>query len=188
MEPYLRSPMLVVIGAAPAAGALASLGAFTGFDVRLVCGASAEASAALPEVSPGASMHALALDELPALLQGLSARFRRRDLFGVCASMGEYDDVGLEMLLTAQARYIAFLASSRRRDAVLAALRARGRSERELGRVRSPAGVDIGAKTPEEIALSIMAEVVARRRATGPDREPGKDVVAAIYCRARTRE
>jgi xanthine dehydrogenase accessory factor len=61
--------------------------------------------------------------------------------------------------------YVALVASPKRAAALVDALRASGVSETELGRLKSPAGLDIGAATPPEIALSILAEIVQRRRA-----------------------
>jgi xanthine dehydrogenase accessory factor len=63
--------------------------------------------------------------------------------------------------------YVAMVASRRRTDAFVAELRAAGFAEAIIGRLKSPAGLDIGAATGPEIALSILAEVVQRRRAAG---------------------
>ncbi|HZO76654.1 MAG TPA: XdhC family protein [Solirubrobacteraceae bacterium] len=79
----------------------------------------------------------------------------------VVATMGRMDEEMLAMALAAGARYVGLVASSRRAGAVLGALRSRGLDEEQLARVRSPAGLDLGPGTQEEIAVAILAELVA---------------------------
>ncbi len=74
------------------------------------------------------------------------------------------DEVSLRHSLGRGAGYVGMIGSKRRTAAVLEHLRGDGFPAEELGRVRTPIGLDIGAETPEEIALSIMAEVVMLRR------------------------
>ena len=83
----------------------------------------------------------------------------------VVATMGHYDEEALEAALSGQASYVGLVASPRRGRAVIDYLRAKSVSEEALGSVRYPAGLDIGAETPEEIALSILTEIVQRMRA-----------------------
>jgi xanthine dehydrogenase accessory factor len=156
VEPYPLLPALVVIGAMPIARAVAELGGFLGYDVLRVrdpeepYGDDTTAATLSPEVLAGP-------------LEALPSRFRTRQIFGVCASMGEYDDVGIDALLRAKAAYIALVASRPRCQAVLDALATRGWSSADLETVHNPAGLDIGAKTAPEVALSIMAEITRWR-------------------------
>lgn len=85
------------------------------------------------------------------------------DFAAVVASLGHGDEDAVRAGLDAGCEYVGLVASERRGAAVLAA--ADVVSEEERARVRTPAGVDIGAHTHEEIALSILAELVAVRRA-----------------------
>src|SRR3954452_1418127 len=88
------------------------------------------------------------------------------DLAVVVASHGRDEEDALERALRAGVPYVGLVASRRRGAAVLEELRARGPlSEEDVTRIRTPAGLDIGAQTAEEIALSILAEIVAVRRA-----------------------
>jgi xanthine dehydrogenase accessory factor len=88
------------------------------------------------------------------------------DLAVVVASHGRDEEESLERALLAGVPYVGLVASRKRGAAVLAELRARGAlSEADVERVRTPAGLDIGAHTAEEIALSILAEIVSVRRA-----------------------
>jgi xanthine dehydrogenase accessory factor len=85
----------------------------------------------------------------------------------VVATMGRGDEEALEAALASPAPYVGLVASSRRAAAVLNGLRSRGLDEEALARVRSPAGLDLGSSRQEEIAVAILAEVVAWRHA-GP--------------------
>jgi xanthine dehydrogenase accessory factor len=110
------------------------------------------------------------------------------DLAVVVASHGRAEEDSLEQALRAGVPYVGLVASRRRGAAVIEELRTRGTLEAgDVARVRTPAGLDIGARTPEEIALSILAEVVATRRAREAVPDPavatdpvcGMEVVAA---------
>jgi xanthine dehydrogenase accessory factor len=79
----------------------------------------------------------------------------------VVATMGRGDEDALRSALASGADYIALIASARRAGVVREALRARGVEEADLARFRSPAGLDLGPCTQEEIAVAILAELVA---------------------------
>ncbi|HKX76547.1 MAG TPA: XdhC family protein [Acidimicrobiia bacterium] len=85
----------------------------------------------------------------------------------VVATQGHFDETALQAALGSPAGYVGLVASSKRASEVLAWLRGRGVSEEELARVRAPAGLDLGATSHEEIAVSILAELVAWRAAGG---------------------
>jgi xanthine dehydrogenase accessory factor len=87
----------------------------------------------------------------------------------VVATMGRGDEEALEAALASPAGYVGLVASSRRAAAVLEALRSRGLDEEALARVRSPAGLDLGPSRQEEIAVAILAELVAWRHAGSGD-------------------
>ncbi|HEX6662210.1 MAG TPA: XdhC family protein [Gaiellaceae bacterium] len=81
----------------------------------------------------------------------------------VIASMGHGDEEALEAALASGAGYVGLVASAKRASAVTAELRERGVDEEALARVRSPAGLDLGPSAQEEIAVAILAELVAWR-------------------------
>ena len=87
------------------------------------------------------------------------------DFGAVVASLGHDDEAAVRRGLEAGCEYVGLVASHVRGAAVLDALRADGVAEAALARVRTPAGVEIGARTHAEIALAILAELVAARRA-----------------------
>jgi xanthine dehydrogenase accessory factor len=102
-------------------------------------------------------------------------RVRREGVEGadavVVATMGHGDEELLAAALASGAGYIGLVASSRRAGSVLAELRARGVEEEDVLRVRAPAGLDLGPSSQEEIAVAILAELVAWRH-TRPDESP----------------
>ena len=87
-------------------------------------------------------------------------------------SHGNYDEEAVEMALQSDSGYVALVASEKRSDEVLEYLRGSGLSEESLARLRSPAGLDLGGYTPEEIALSVLAEIIQFRRQGRPTLEP----------------
>lgn len=109
---------------------------------------------------------------LAELARVVGWRVRRDGVEGaeavVVATMGTGDEELLAAALAGEAGYVGLVASSRRAASVLADLRTRGLGEEEVLRVRAPAGLDLGSSSQEEIAVAILAELVAWRHA-GPD-------------------
>lgn len=122
---------------------------------RLVILGESPVAAALAQLAPAMDF------QVSASLDG-----SKSDAWVVAAGMSSGEDHPLvREALLADAPYVAMVSSRRRAEAFLAELRAEGLSEDTLERLKAPAGLDIGAATPAEIALSIMAEIVQRRRA-----------------------
>jgi xanthine dehydrogenase accessory factor len=91
----------------------------------------------------------------------------------VVATMGHGDEDALETALAGGTGYVGLVASAKRARVVTSALRERGVDEEALARLRSPAGLDLGPATQPEIAVAVLAELVAwRRRGSGPSAEP----------------
>ena len=153
LEPFLPRRDLVVVGQSPTARSLAALGGSLGFRV-CVCDPSAT-----EELFPDAEA---LVQELEAIRGTIGPRS-----YVVVATMGHYDEEALEAALSGQASYVGLVASPRRGRAVIDYLRAKGVSSEALKGVKYPAGLDIGAKTPEEVGLSILTEIVQRIRANG---------------------
>jgi xanthine dehydrogenase accessory factor len=150
IEPNRPKPTLLVIGDSPVATSLAALGPMLGYRVALVApGADA---AELPEVDRVVTD----LDAIPSLLSAST--------FAVVASMGKYDEAALAPIVRSPAPFVGLVASRKRAQSVFATLRDDGATEVEVARIRNPVGIDVSASTPEEIALSIMAEITKERR------------------------
>ncbi|MGQ0797628.1 MAG: NTP transferase domain-containing protein [Methanobacteriota archaeon] len=162
IEPHLPKAQLVIVGDSPVAEALTSLGRI--LDYRVV----AVAPMAPEDAFPDADEVVRDLDRLAALLGGST--------YAVVATMGRYDEAALRTILGSQAPYVGLVASRRRADAVRATLRRTGVSDAALERLRSPAGIDVRAQTPEEIAVSIAAEITQVRRAAAELGEAARTV------------
>ncbi len=155
LEPHLEKKRLLVVGTSPIAIALAKQGDFLGYEVTLAYD-KGERSAV--EMDLGTAMVKLfEVRHLEHWLGSLSST-QRGKLAAVVASMGHYDEEALAHLIPAQPHYLALVASRKRAATVKDVLDTMGVSD--FGRVSSPAGLDINAKSPAEVALSIFAEMV----------------------------
>jgi xanthine dehydrogenase accessory factor len=102
--------------------------------------------------------------DLDMVVAGADVEPAPDDLALVVAAHGRDELSALRRGLEASLPYVGLVASRVRGAAVVAELRAEGLDEQRLARLETPAGLDLGARTPEEIALSILARVVAVRR------------------------
>jgi xanthine dehydrogenase accessory factor len=158
VEPMLPQPEIVVCGSSPVAEALLGLGGRFGF--------------AMTACAPGAELATLPGSErriegyaLPAQVEG--ARYV------VIATQSRGDEAALLAALAAEADYVGFVGSRRKVATLKAKALEKGADPARVAAVKGPAGLDLGAITPDEIALSILAEIVALRR-RGQRRE-GRD-------------
>jgi xanthine dehydrogenase accessory factor len=149
VEPVLPRPQVMVCGSSPVAVAIADLAKRMGFVVT-ACAPAAE-QAAFVEVERRIEGYALTVAEEGAR-------------YVVVSTQGRGDEAALLAALATDADYIAFVGSRRKAEALKAAFAHRGIAAERLARLKAPAGLDLGAITPDEIALSILAEIVALRR------------------------
>jgi len=149
VEPVLPHPSLVILGASPVALSLAAQARNLGYHVTLAAPAADLLS--IPEVDR--RIDSLTLDELHAA---------RR--FVVVSTQGRGDEAALRSALATEAAYHAFVGSRRKMASLRDKLLAEGTEAARLDRVKAPAGLDLGAITPEEIAMSILAEITLERR------------------------
>jgi xanthine dehydrogenase accessory factor len=151
LEPHAPAPTLVIFGATPVAGNLLRLAPELGFRPVLV------------ETRP----HRLAGGDWPGALTELHQLDGElgADIYAVHTDHDAPDLVqSLEALLTRNPRFIGLVGSRRHTGHHLDALRAKGVPDEVIARIQSPVGLDLGAATPAEIALSILAGLVATRR------------------------
>ncbi len=153
LEPVLPAARLAVFGVSPTARALVRLAKAMGYSVAAVGAAAADDPGLFPDA-----------DQVLAAAAALPAR-SLAPVFAVVATMGEGDEEAIREALSLAPAYLGVVASAKRFAQMLPSLRAAGVSEAALAAIRSPAGVAIGARLPEEIALSVLAEIVERRRA-----------------------
>ncbi|MEA4812118.1 MAG: XdhC/CoxI family protein [Anaerolineaceae bacterium] len=155
IEPLLPADTLLIIGAGHVGRAVAKMAGPLGF--RIVV--SDEREGLLdPEVFKGCQMLHAKMAELPQKMD-IGPR-----TFIVDVSHGsEVDVAGLPAVLATEAGYIGVIGSKKRWATTLTGLRNQGVSEEAIGKAKSPIGLAIEAETPEEIAISILAEVIAKK-------------------------
>jgi xanthine dehydrogenase accessory factor len=153
IEPHLPARTLLIVGHTPVAAALARLAsALDGYRVQRVV--------ADDELRDLTDDTAIDIDSLPGYLAAIGAQ--RERLVAVVASQGHYDERALATLLSGDAQaFVGLLASRKRAAAVFGALEQEGIARERLADVRNPVGLDLGARTPGEVAVSILAEIVA---------------------------
>ena len=134
MEPHLPQPQLLLIGDSPVLAALNQLARVLDFAVTQI------------DTADLSNIH---IDERTAV---------------IVATHGQYDEDALEQALRSPAAYVGMVGSRRRAEACREYLRASGLAEQQIELLRVPTGLDIGAITPQEIAASILAELVQVRR------------------------
>lgn len=158
IEPVLPASRLFIVGETPIVKTLAELGRMMGYRV----------------------------DQLERTSDlGLRLGASESPPFVVVASMGVDDEEALAAALRTDSPYVALVASPKRAAVVRETLSAMGVSTDELDRLTSPAGLDIGAQTQEEIALSIMAEVIQLRSAMTPETADSTSATAPEAARER---
>lgn len=153
MEPHLPQPRLLLIGESPIIAALQQLAPTLDFAVSQV---------------DDSGLDQARIDERTSI---------------VIATHGQYDENVLERVLSGPAAYIGMVSSPRRAAACRDYLRASGMAEEQIARLKAPAGLDLGASTPEEIAISIIAELVQLRRSPA---QSAARMEAAISASAET--
>ena len=155
IEPSPASPLLVVISATPVALELLRLGRGLGYRTLLI----------EPRTERVTRVLRSSADAVGDSLEGVTLDGR------AAAVHTDHDapqvDASIAALLRSEAGFIGVMGSRRHVGPHVEALRAMGFSDEDLARVRSPVGIDVGAKTPAEIAMSIAAGLVAAR--TGRD-------------------
>jgi xanthine dehydrogenase accessory factor len=154
IEPVLPKPKLVIFGRSAVARYLAALASAMNFSVAIF------ADGANRDDFPNAD---IVQDAIQVPDERMAAQ-----AYLVVSTQGEGDEEALAAALRTNAPYISFIASRAKSRKVFEYLRDQGITSDQLSRVHSPAGLNIGAVAPEEIALSILAEIVQIRRATQP--------------------
>jgi xanthine dehydrogenase accessory factor len=134
VEPFLPKALLVLVGHGPVIETLATLAETAGYSI-----------AVLPGEAVTAGLRTLPLDSSSSV---------------VVATHGELDEDALTEVLASRASYVSLVASRKRAATIVETLRRRGVPAQHLDRLKAPAGLDIGAVTPEEIAVSILAEII----------------------------
>jgi xanthine dehydrogenase accessory factor len=151
IEPVLPKPELLIVGHGRIAETLAVLGDLMGFSITV--NDPAADRTAFPQAER------LVTDDFDLTETPIGPKS-----FVVIATQHKRDHLWLEKALQGKAAYVALIASHHRARLVLDFLRAGGTAEEKIATVYAPAGLHLGAATPEEIALSVISQMVALRR------------------------
>ena len=142
IQPFLPPPQLIIVGGGHIGRPLKAMGEIAGFEVIVV------------DVEPGR-----------ANLPELAAVHLTADSYIVLITTDHIsDEAALRQMISSPVRYIGMIGSRHKCETILGHLRSDGNNEEALARVYAPIGLDLGGPTPEEIAVSILAEIIAVRR------------------------
>lgn len=154
IEHFKRPSRLVVVGASPIAAPLVRMGKMIGFQVILVSSRDIDSESFSVADSVRCGMPSEICSELD---------LDSNSFVVICAHDYKYEVPVLRELVSQKLAYLGFVASRRRGAAVLKFLRSTGSDPDMLAAVRVPVGLDVGAVSPEEIAVSVAAELLAVR-------------------------
>ncbi len=158
IEPVVSSPSLYLFGGGHMSLPVAKIGKFLNFRIAVIDDREEFAN---PQRFPEAD--AIFIEDFDKVFPKLN--ITKTGVIIIITREHKYDEVVLEQALTTSAGYIGMLGSKTKNKAVFANLLAKGISQKQLDRVHAPIGLEINAKTPEEIAVSILAEIIKFRRA-----------------------
>jgi len=153
IEPVLPPPHLVVMGKTAIAKALVKLAKASGFRVTAVA----------PDVKPDT------FDKVDELITQYSLKQVNTTPASsiVVATQGDNDEVALQEAAAKASCYLGFVSSRKKGDKLMDYLKAAGVDPSRVATIKSPAGIDINAKSPEEVAISILAEVIQVKSQVG---------------------
>lgn len=161
LEPVLPKPQILILGRSPVAQFLAQIGSAVGYAISIVTEDPAEGFADA-EMIQSRNFNLEQIRVTP-------------ETFVVVSTQGEGDEEALEQALNSGAGYVAFIASKTKTGKVLEYLQHKGITPEKAQQLHAPAGLNIGAKSPEEIAVSVLAEIIqirasAAKAATQPQK------------------
>lgn len=161
VEPVVPAPHLIILGAGHVGKALSEIAKFSGFRVTVVDDRIEYANRGnVPRADD------IVVTDFGRVFHEMNVE---RNSFIVIATRGHTHDLdAAESALKTGAHYIGLLGSSRKRAVLFHALKEKGFSEDDIRRVIIPVGLPIGSVTPEEIAVSIMAQIIEKRRGNVP--------------------
>ncbi len=155
IEPITVKPLLLIIGASPVAQALAKIASMSGFEV-IVAAEGASQSLFENEV--------ILLDAF----ETLDGYFNRMP-YVVVSTQGKRDEAGLKAALKIASPYTALVASAKKAKKLLERAAEMNMPQQVIDKVRYPAGLDIGANTPEEIAVALLAQLIQLKNTSHED-------------------
>lgn len=156
-------PRLVVCGAGHVGASLAKLGAFAGYQTTLI---DDRAEFLDRNRFPESEIELMVADDWHSAVRDAIGNGRGVSVAVVTRGHNE-DERCMQAVVRANPDYVGLIGSKRRTSIVIERLRESGASDEQLRNIHAPIGLDIGAVSPEEVALAIMAEIIAQRRGAG---------------------
>ena len=151
IEPVLPKPQLVIFGTSHIAKSLAKVAKAIDYQVDVVM--STADKNVFPEVDRVIGIKDLAINQI------------KSSAYIVVCTQGEGDAEALQKALAIGSSYLSFVASRKKANAIYREVRNMGATFEQLKTIKTPAGLDIGAKMPDEVAISILAEIIKHYRA-----------------------
>ncbi|MCM3870063.1 MAG: XdhC family protein [Pyrinomonadaceae bacterium] len=150
LEPVVPKPELLIVGRSPVAQIVSELGRLLDFKVCLA--------------DPQANQEQFTNVDLILTDLSLVRSHINEKSFVVVATMGNGDEEGLQAVVGSNPRYLGLVASKKKATSLFEYVRDKGATDEEIGRIKCPAGLELGGETLPEIALSVMAEITQVRR------------------------
>ncbi len=156
VEPFLPAPRIIIIGGGHVGKAVAHLAKWSGFRVAV---SDDRSDFCTEETNPDADeFFPVTIEQLPA-----QTKITKQTYFVLTTRGVGIDIPGLPFLLKTNASYIGVIGSRRRWSVTVKGLKEQGISDEQIARIHAPIGLELNAETPEEIAISIMAEIIMLR-------------------------
>lgn len=150
IEPMIPASKIYIFGRSHIAKALCEIGAAAGYEMTVISDLSEH------EMFPKArKFHSLSEFDVKLL--------KPADFVVVC-TQGEDDEKSLEAAVASQANYVSFVSSRRKANSIYRTLKKQGTPIEDLAQVKTPAGLDLNAKSPQDVAISILAEIVQAKQ------------------------
>ena len=150
IEPVLPKPQILIMGRSHIGRAICKIGKAMGYHISVL--AKGVDKITFPEADK-------VLDQ-----EILESSLIGDDTYIVVCTQGESDDIALKQAVESNAQYVSFVSSMKKANSVYNSLKKQGVNVSQLARVKTPAGIKINAKLPEEVAISILAEIISKVR------------------------
>ena len=154
IEPLLPMTKIVIFGRSHIAKALCAIGEVSGFDMTVVSDLADDGMFGSAKIQT---------------LQEFDPKSDLSNAFVVVCTQGENDADSVRAAINSKPRYLSFVASYKKANSVFMELKRSGVPHDELVKIKTPAGLDIKAKTAEEVAISILAQIIEHKRTHEPE-------------------
>ena len=160
IEPMISPTRIFIFGRSHIAKALCEIGTVSGYDMTVVSNLSEHEM--FPKAKKFSSLDDFNIEDI-----------RSKDFVVVC-TQGEDDEHSLKAAVASAANYVSFVSSRKKANSIFMSLKRQGVDIKDLAQVKTPAGLDLNAKTPQDVAISILAQIVQEKQAPDQGQETDK--------------